>query len=256
MTITAQDAIADLAADATAVREQLLDALGLPDDGHTTAAELAAQLAQQNDQLRTAVRRYAVAGGEALATINRARDAVSRISADLTDLQVDQLLYALDSSQHAHTYGLACPARGCRWPLDSNTGAPPTDALAAWLTRAALNPGSIAGRRRGPSWPAAAEGYADVQESMADWINRAVHAVLATNGQPTCERCCGVIHVDDAYDPPLPGVGLWEHAGECPPLVAPNGCGDCAAAPGARHRYAACPGSVPSLVKEVQTFAS
>lgn len=129
-------------------------------------------------------------------------------------------------------------------------GQEPAPELARWLTRAALNPGSIAGRRRGPSWRPDEEGYAEVQESMADWVQRAIQRVLAKGGQPHCERCCEVIRVDDdAYAPPLPGIGLWEHAGVCPPRVAPNGCDDCSVEPGERHRHAGCPGNLPAIAR-------
>ncbi|MEU4367526.1 hypothetical protein [Micromonospora chersina] len=47
----------------------------------------------------------------------------------------------------------------------------------------------------------------------------------------------------DAYEPPLPGVGLWEHDGVCPPAVAEQGCDDCSVEPGERHRHRGCPGN-------------
>ncbi|WP_431892692.1 hypothetical protein [Micromonospora haikouensis] len=90
------------------------------------------------------------------------------------------------------------------------------EALAPWIRRAVGDPGSIAGDRRGPSWPEGSEGWAEEQETVVAWTTRAVLRVIAHGGRPVCERCDEVIRVDDAYDPPLPGIGLWEHRGHCP----------------------------------------
>ncbi|MEV5765329.1 hypothetical protein AB0L34_12265 [Micromonospora sp. NPDC052213] len=84
--------------------------------------------------------------------------------------------------------------------------------LAPWIRRAIGDPGSIAGFRRGPHWPQGHEGWAEQIESAP---------VLAVDGRPHCERCSQVIRVDDLYDPPLPGVGLWEHKGACPTEQVP-----------------------------------
>ncbi|MEU4777489.1 hypothetical protein [Micromonospora sp. NPDC023633] len=92
------------------------------------------------------------------------------------------------------------------------------DELAPWIRRAIGDPGSIAGFRRGPHWPEGHEGWAEQAESVTAWSTRAVLRVLAVDGRPRCERCSQVIRVDDLYDPPLPGVGLWEHRGDCPPV--------------------------------------
>jgi len=90
------------------------------------------------------------------------------------------------------------------------------DTLIPWIRRAIIDPGSIVGRRRSPWWPAHEEGYAEENETPAEWTARAVLAVLAVGGRPRCERCEQVIRVDDSYQPPLSGVGLWEHDGPCP----------------------------------------
>lgn len=89
--------------------------------------------------------------------------------------------------------------------------------LVPWLRRAIADPGSIASYRRGPHWPQGHEGWEEQAETLSDWTARAILAVIAHGGRPRCERCCQVILVNDAYEPPLPGVGLWQHAGECPP---------------------------------------
>ena len=105
-------------------------------------------------------------------------------------------------------------------PPASGLGSPrraQEDELAPWIRRAIADPGSIAGFRRGPHWPEGHEGWAEQAETVADWSTRAVLRVLAKDGRPHCERCSQVIGVNDLYDPPLPGVGLWEHKGDCPP---------------------------------------
>ncbi|XTZ18170.1 hypothetical protein ACQSSU_12750 [Micromonospora echinospora] len=88
--------------------------------------------------------------------------------------------------------------------------------LAPWIRRAIANPGSIAGPRRGPTWPTNHEGHNPEQETVTDWQTRAVLRILAVDGRPHCELCDQQIAVDDSYDPPLTGVGLWQHAGPCP----------------------------------------
>ncbi|XTZ17064.1 hypothetical protein ACQSSU_06705 [Micromonospora echinospora] len=99
-------------------------------------------------------------------------------------------------------------------------GSPPARAqdadLAPWIRRAIANPGSIAGPRRGPTWPTNHEGHTDEQESVTDWQTRAVLRILAVGGRPHCELCDQQIAVDDSYDPPLTGIGLWQHTGGCP----------------------------------------
>jgi hypothetical protein len=117
------------------------------------------------------------------------------------------------------------------------------DDLEPWIRRAVVDPGSIAGPRRSPEWGEGAEGYAEVRETFAAWTTRAILRIVATDGRPHCERCDRVIRVDDAWEPPLPGVGLWEHKGACPPRVASAGCDDCSVEPGERHRYPGCPGN-------------
>lgn len=121
-----------------------------------------------------------------------------------------------------------CTACGCWCHDDDQAAAPgpvpasaavPRDQLAAWIRRAVANPGSIAGPRRGPSLPTDHEGHADVLETVAQWSTRAVLRILDVGGWPHCERCDQPIQLDDAYDPPLPGVGLWAHAGLCPRLA-------------------------------------
>jgi hypothetical protein len=96
--------------------------------------------------------------------------------------------------------------------------------LAPWIRRAIGDPGSIASYRRGPHWPEGHEGWAEQAESVTAWATRAVLRVLAVDGRPRCERCSQVIRVDDLYEPPLPGVGLWEHLGVCPPAPDGEGC--------------------------------
>ncbi|MEW2474633.1 hypothetical protein AB0875_12660 [Micromonospora gifhornensis] len=91
---------------------------------------------------------------------------------------------------------------------------PDLTALLPWIRRALADPGSIAGRRRGPTWPETEEGWAEEQETLTEWTVRALR--LALTSQPWCERCDRAIGVNEAYVPPLPGIGLWEHRGDCP----------------------------------------
>ncbi|MFI6160372.1 hypothetical protein ACIA59_10530 [Micromonospora haikouensis] len=140
------------------------------------------------------------------------------IVGDIT--QIEREIHFRQDGQHTSD----CPGCRIRAALDRPRPAgqpiplhraPDTDLL-PWIRRAVADPGSIAGYRRGPHWPTRHEGWAEEAETLSTWTARAILTVIDSGGRPVCERCDHVIHVDDAYNPPLRGVGLWEHKGTCP----------------------------------------